>query len=50
MQGARLNAEINLRSIKDEAFVTEGRTTIGSAFDGAADAIAVVDRAVAERG
>ncbi|GIW08290.1 MAG: formiminotransferase-cyclodeaminase [Dehalococcoidia bacterium] len=50
MHGARLNVEINLRSIKDEAFVHAARSRLDSAFAGANDLVAAVERAVAERG
>jgi formiminotetrahydrofolate cyclodeaminase len=50
MQGARLNVEINLRSIKDEAFVAAGRRRLAAAFAGANDLVATVEQAVAERG
>ncbi|MFN8532261.1 MAG: cyclodeaminase/cyclohydrolase family protein [Dehalococcoidia bacterium] len=50
IQGARLNVEINLRGIKDEQFVLDGRARIARAFDGASDITAAVELAVADRG
>lgn len=49
MQGARLNVEINLRSIRDDAFVRANRDRLAAAFAGAADLVAAVERLVAER-
>lgn len=49
MQGARLNVEINLRAIHDDAFVRASRERLAAAFAGATDVVATVERCVAER-
>ncbi|MCS6801723.1 MAG: cyclodeaminase/cyclohydrolase family protein [Chloroflexota bacterium] len=49
MQSARLNVEINLRSIKDELFVRSSRERLAAAFAGAADLVATAERAFEER-
>jgi formiminotetrahydrofolate cyclodeaminase len=49
LQGARLNAEVNLRAIADEPFVLAARARIASALAGAPELLTAVEKAMAER-